>query len=134
MKGLYKKIGLGVLSAALVLGASVGPAFVANAQNKARHNCKYQVGNYSFVDQSFKSEKDARDEAKVKDYAQKFRYDVGPIAVDVSQASDLNGGFDGLYAGAEEFLSCVKKHKNEVLGEKYKNFGIGSHVYMIKLK
>lgn len=139
MKSLYKKIGVGVLALALVLGGSLSQGAMINASSQSVqkfHSCKYQRKNFrpsnKYIDELLN--KNQNDLEIVLKYRDQFNYGVDGV----------HHGHDefpkAIYEDAGNFLSCVNEHGPQLrkqfkkLGQKKVIVGIGNWSYGIFFK
>ena len=136
MKGLYKKIGVGVLAAAVVVGAGISQGVslskisevyanspvkrvsvkrvIVSKPKPAPHKCGYQLDRPRLQDEEVEKLFD-KDEQEIKDmqkYQDKFKYIVqGPIP-----SGELSGPsiYGGRYESPLNFLSCVNNHREQL--------------------
>ena len=144
MKGLYKKIGVGVLAAAVVVGSGI---FQGSSLSKisgvyansvsAKHHCQFQskdpgeivrevnnaLGEYKEIDKAILSAKNK----------EKFGYEVGYIFNSIK-------GVYGYYANHKDLFSCLYGHRRELIREINNSDNkesfyprVGSDVYEIKI-
>ena len=123
MKGLYKKIGIGVLAAALVAGASLSQGAIVYAKSQLRpkpkpaaHKCDYQLAKPRLANEKIDKlfNKDKNDEKDMFGYQKDFKYIVdGPIFEgELVQSSDVR--YAGRYESPLNFFSCLDQHRNQL--------------------
>lgn len=140
MKSLYKKLSVGVLSAALVAGGSLSQGAIAHAEVS---KCKYSIDKYVGISsnqqlKSLKKAKDNRDFNDMLKYQKEFNYEVGPVIVDGASQKEANVA---IFAEPIYFFSALVDDRDSLKAlNKCENkdypyvFAIGSDSYMINIK
>lgn len=142
MKGLYKKISVGVLALALVLGGSLSQGAMAYADSESERcqdeidKCQYEIDkpqkpSGSSWDDEFEED---RNNSFVMDYQNKYGYKFLGVSQEDPKPGDQNYYLKKYFRDRWDFIDCMENHvKNHKHGG-IRIYNIGGKFFKIEFE